>query len=61
MSRSPQLTLIPRSLEPQETFVSGFAGLDADTSWEDGALPTGAALCAYSAFHLDLEQREGPM
>ena len=61
MSPFPQLTLILRSLEPQETFARGCAGPDADTRWQRAALPTRAEVCVYSAFLLDLKECEGPM
>ena len=61
MSPFPQLTLVLRSQEPQETFVRICAGLDADALWQDAALPTRADVCVYSAFPLDLKELDGPM
>ncbi len=50
MSPFPQLPLIFRFLQPQETFVRDCAGLGADTLRQDAALPRRAEVCVYSTF-----------
>jgi hypothetical protein len=50
MSPSPQLTLIPRSLEPQESLVRSLAGLDRDTRWPDAALLSRAVYASILPF-----------